>query len=47
MRGFEPLREDLTEHAKTHLQEFLRQLIQHNIRVIQKYYNRIRLQRLA
>lgn len=45
--GFEPFRADLTEHAHIHMQEFLRQLIQHNIRVIQKYYHRIRLARLA
>lgn len=34
VRGFEPFREGHTEHASTHLQEFLRQLIQHNIRTI-------------
>ena len=47
VRQYEPFREDQTEHAKTHLQEYLRQLIQHNIRVIQKYYSRVRLARLA
>ena len=47
VRGFEPFREDITEHASTHRQEFLRQLIQHNIRTIQMYYSRIRLSRLA
>jgi len=31
---FEPFRADLTEHSSNHLQDFLRQLIQHNIRVI-------------
>jgi len=31
---FEPFRSDLTEHSSNHLQDFLRQLIQHNIRVI-------------
>lgn len=44
---YEPFKADVTEHAHTHMQEFLRQLIQHNIRVIQKYYQRIRLPRLA
>lgn len=44
---YQPFQSDLTEHAHTHLQEFLRQLIQHNIRVIQKYYQRIRLGRLS
>lgn len=34
VKAYEPFKEDLTEHAKTHLQEYLRQLIQHNIRVI-------------
>jgi len=29
------------------MREFLRQLIQHNVRVIEKYYSRIRLERLA
>ena len=47
VRGFEPFREDVTEHSSIHLQEFLRQLIQHNIRTIQTYYSRIRLNRLA
>jgi hypothetical protein len=27
VRAYEPFREDVTEHAKTHLQEYLRQLI--------------------
>jgi len=44
---YEPFKGDMTEHANAHMQEFLRQLIQHNIRVIQKYYQRIRLPRLA
>lgn len=43
VKHFEPFNEAVTEHANTHLQEFLRQLIQHNIRTIQKYYARIRL----
>jgi len=44
---FEPFRADLTEHAAKHAEDFLRQLIQHNIRVVQKYYQRVRLGRLA
>lgn len=44
--AYEPFSAE-TEHHTTHLQEFLRQLIQHNVRVIQKYYARIRLPRLA
>ena len=30
-----------------HLREFIRQLIQHNIRVIEKYYSRVRIATLA
>ncbi len=44
---YEPFKSDLTEHAHTHMQDFLRQLIQHNIRVIERYYQRIRLPRLS
>ena len=44
--AYEPFNAE-TEHHATHLSEFLRQLIQHNVRVIQKYYARIRLPRLA
>mmetsp|Transcript_15176 Transcript_15176/g.11035 ORF Transcript_15176/g.11035 Transcript_15176/m.11035 type:complete len:105 (-) Transcript_15176:27-341(-) len=29
------------------MREFIKQLIQHNIRVIEKYYSRVKLQRLA
>ena len=47
IRGYEPFSEADTENAKVHLQEFLRQLIQHNIRTIQHYYSRITLPRLA
>jgi len=36
-----------TENHELHGREFIKQLIQHNIRVIEKYYNRVRLQRLA
>ena len=41
--GYGPFVAAETENAATHLQEFLRQLIQHNIRTIQQYYSRIRL----
>ena len=44
---FEPFRPEVTEHAGLHMEEFLRQLVQHNIRVIERYYQRIRLARLA
>lgn len=47
MAIYGPFKADETEHAATHMQEFLRQLIQHNIRTIQQYYSKIRLSRLA
>jgi hypothetical protein len=34
VKGFDPFNSGVTEHADLHLQEFLRQLIQHNIRTI-------------
>jgi len=46
MRSYQPF-QDETENNKLHLHEFLRQLIQHNIRVIEKYYSRIQLDRLS
>ena len=36
-----------TKNAKTHMIELFRQMIQHNIRVIEKYYGRIHLERLS
>lgn len=44
--GYEPFRAE-TENAKHHSREFLRQLIQHNIRVLEKYYSRVKLDRLS
>ncbi len=38
IKSYEPFQEGETEHASTHLQDFLRQLIQHNIRTVQLYY---------
>jgi len=46
MSIFEPFQER-TMHANTHKIELLRQLIQHNIRVIEKYYSRIGLSRMS
>lgn len=43
---FEPFSE-ATRNAKQHMRDLIRQLIQHNLRVIEKYYSRIRLSRLA
>ncbi len=43
---YEPFQEK-TEHHRTHVQEFTKQLIQHNIRVIEKYYTRINLDRIS
>lgn len=37
VRTYEPFVNE-TENSQKHMQEFMRQLIQHNIRVIQKYY---------
>jgi len=47
MKKFEPFRQNVTANAKSHLLEFLKQLVQHNIRVIQKYYSKIRLERIS
>lgn len=38
---------DSTENAKNHMKEFIRQLIQHNLRVIAKYYSKIRISTLS
>lgn len=38
---------DETENAKSHMREFIRQLIQHNLRVIEKYYSKIKISTLA
>ena len=46
MSAFEPFQER-TLHAKNHLIELVRQLVQHNLRVIEKYYSRISLGRMS
>ena len=46
MSIFEPFQER-TMHAKNHMIDLIRQLVQHNIRVIEKYYSRITLGRMS
>lgn len=46
MAAYEPFQAS-TSGYKRHLSEFTKQLIQHNVRVIEKYYSRIRLPKLA
>jgi len=46
MSMFEPFQER-TLHAKNHMIDLIRQLVQHNIRVIEKYYSRITLNRMS
>ena len=46
MGAFEPFQER-TLHNKNHLIELIRQLVQHNLRVIEKYYSRISLERMS
>ena len=46
MSVYAPFQES-TENSVLHLREFIRQLIQHNIRVIEKYYSRVRIATLA
>ena len=46
MSDYAPFQES-TENSVLHLREFIRQLIQHNIRVIEKYYSRVRIATLA
>ena len=46
MAQFEPFQER-TLHNKNHLIELIRQLVQHNLRVIEKYYSRISLARMS
>jgi 26S proteasome regulatory subunit N5 len=47
MKGYDPFQQGVTAHYRTHMLEFLRQLVQHNIRVVQKYYQRITLDRMS
>jgi len=46
MQTDEPFRDE-TENNKQHMRDRIRQLIQHNLRVIEKYYSRINLQALS
>mmetsp|Transcript_12721 Transcript_12721/g.21441 ORF Transcript_12721/g.21441 Transcript_12721/m.21441 type:complete len:144 (+) Transcript_12721:934-1365(+) len=46
MSAYDPFKEE-TENHKSHIREFLRQLIQHNLRVIEKYYSKIRISTLS
>jgi len=46
MSVYAPFAED-TENNKSHMREFVRQLIQHNLRVIEKYYSKIKISTLA
>jgi 26S proteasome regulatory subunit N5 len=46
MINFEPFIES-TENHKGHMRELLRQLIQHNLRVVEKYYSRIKISTLS
>lgn len=43
---YSPLQE-VTENHVVHMRLFIQQLIQHNIRVIEKFYSRIRIRTLA
>ena len=44
--AYEPFQE-VTKNNKVHLRELIRQLVQHNIRIVEKYYSRISLPRLS
>lgn len=46
MASFEPFKE-ATENHKSHMRELIRQLIQHNLRVIEKYYSKINISTLS
>ena len=43
---YEPFQEHV-EHYEEHMKSLFRQIIQHNLRVIEKYYSRIKLDRLS
>ncbi len=38
---------DKVENHKQHIEAFQRQLIQHNLRIIEKYYDKIKLERVS
>jgi 26S proteasome regulatory subunit N5 len=46
MSGFEPFKAE-TENSKAHMRDLIRQLIQHNLRVIEKYYSKINISTLS
>ena len=46
MSSFEPFVAS-TENSKSHMREFIRQMIQHNLRVIEKYYCKIKITTLS
>lgn len=47
MEKYDPFKEGVTENQQSHMREFLRQLIQHNLRVVEKYYCRINIKTLS
>jgi 26S proteasome regulatory subunit N5 len=46
MSAFEPFKAE-TENSKAHMRDLIRQLIQHNLRVIEKYYSKINISTLS
>lgn len=46
MASFEPFKAE-TENNKAHMRDLIRQLIQHNLRVIEKYYSKINISTLS
>lgn len=46
MSAFEPFKPE-TENHKAHMRDLIRQLIQHNLRVIEKYYSKINISTLS
>ena len=47
MAKYDPFKEGVTENHQSHMREFLRQLIQHNLRVVERYYCRINIKTLS
>jgi len=47
MEKYDPFKEGVTENHQSHMREFLRQLIQHNLRVVEKYYCKINIKTLS
>jgi len=45
--GYEPFRKDITEESELHFKELQRGIIQHDLKVVELYYTRITLKRLA